>query len=146
MLCCRAFLDEVVREQVELGYPEWGPPPAPTPTRSSDVQMSPLGGGPGHGQTAGDWQSETSPVQYSSGEVQQQYASTNGNTQYARATAAPAAPRYAPGGQPVPPAAGQGQVCLCLPAMSTSAGHKQTRQLVIGLLMPGCLPLIVREH
>lgn len=102
----------MVREQVELGYPEWGPPPAPTPTRSSDVQMSPLGGGPGHVQAAGDW-SGASPVQYGSGDVQ--YASTNGNTtQYARAAAAPAGARYAPGGQPIPPAAaGQGQVRMC---------------------------------
>jgi hypothetical protein len=111
--CCRAFLDEVVREPVELGYGDWGPP-APTPTRG-DVQMSPLGGGsgPGPAQTAGEW-SGASQVQYGSGELQPQYANTNGNTtQYARAAsgtvgATPGAARSAPaaGDQPPPPAAG----------------------------------------
>lgn len=101
---CRSFLDEVVREPVELGFSEWGAPPAPTPPPRSDVQMSPLGGGQAHAQAAGEW-SGTSPVQYGAADGQQQYASTNGNSaQYARATAAPAvgAARY---GQLAPPAA-----------------------------------------
>jgi hypothetical protein len=113
---CRSFLDELVREPVELGFSEWGAPPAPTPPPRSDVQMSPLGGGgqAAHAQAAGEW-SGASPVQYSGTDGQQQYASTNGNSaQYARVAAAPGvgAARY---GQAAPPAAAghHSQVCTC---------------------------------
>jgi hypothetical protein len=92
--------------------------------------MSPLGGGsgPGPAQTAGEW-SGASPMQYGSGELQQQYASTNGNTaQYARAAAGTVgAARYAPaaGGQPAPPAAGShNQVGRCTPHFVTYVHDK----------------------
>lgn len=104
VLCCRAYLDEVVREPVELGYTEWLPPGAATPPRSDlQMQMSPMGGSNNAGQ--GPPQAGDSPVMYGSGtaaDVQQQYGSTNGNAgrQYARtagAGAAAVAARYAHG-------------------------------------------------
>lgn len=107
-LCRRAFLDEVVREPVQLGYSEWSPAPVATPPRS-EQQMSPLGGG--LVQASGEWGQGAGTGTGSPAE--QPY--TNGKAgQYARpAATSVGAGRYADGGpyggQQLPPAASTGQ-------------------------------------
>lgn len=143
---CRAFLDEVVREHVELGYPEWVPP-APSPPRvdmQMQMQMSPMGGGGGLAgnsnsmppgpmtQAAAEWSG--SPAQYGSVDMQQQQqysAQTNGNTGqlYGRAGV---------GGVQYPSVASHPQ--LMMPA---AAGNQQVRFCVgwawlCGLVWRGC--------
>jgi len=125
---CRAFLDEVVRQPVELGYPEWVPPTL-TPPRP-DTHMSPLGG-PAHTQSAGEW-SAASAGQYEDRHQQQQYGAANGTAgQYARTAGGPAAGRYSPAAahaglaaQQLPPAAAaHGQVGLCHGCCAVSYVH-----------------------
>jgi hypothetical protein len=113
-MMCRAFLDEGVREPVQLGYNEWSPAPVPTPPRS-EQQMSPLGGGSALAAASGEWpgSAAASTAQYGS-TAEQQYSATNGNAgQYARAAAAPGTGRYQEvgghGAQQLPPAAAMGQ-------------------------------------
>lgn len=118
---CRAFLDEVVREPVELGYSEWGPPPAVMAGRS-DTHMGPMGGAGAGGGAAplgmqaggGDWAGGNA-AQYggSDGQQQQQYGvAANGNAgQFARAGMGAAAGRYGAGQVP-PAASGNNQVCV----------------------------------
>lgn len=110
----RAFLDEVVREPVQLGYNDWSPAPVPTPPRS-EQQMSPLGGGSTLAAASGEWPggAAASTAQYGS-TAEQQYSATNGNAmQYARAAAVPGTGRYQEvgghGASQLPPAAAMGQ-------------------------------------